>query len=448
MKVGQRIHGVPVLGTRYQIGRIIEKHRPHEVLIAVSRSDPKLVRSMVRVLEPFKIPIKTMPNLHGSDAQPAAIRSVTIDDLLTRAPIDLDMRRISRLVRGRRVLITGAGGSIGGELARQVAALDPSALVLLDRYENGLYALLGSLAAQSGGEATPVIADVTDPQRIRAVFAEHTPEIVFHAAAHKHVPLMEQNPCEAVKNNIVGTRLVADAAVEAGARRFVLISTDKAVNPASVMGASKRVAELIVEGHARTSGTAFAVVRFGNVLGSNGSVVPLFLEQIANGGPVTVTHPEMRRYFMSIREAVQLVLHAAAIGEDGETFVLEMGEPLRLLELARDLIRLAGFVPDREIPIIFTGVRRGEKLDEDVAAADEVLEPAGIEKILRVRALGRPAADLGETVARLERHAGAGDVAAVLQGLEQLVPSFVRGKEPTAKGNVTPIECAPTSARR
>jgi FlaA1/EpsC-like NDP-sugar epimerase len=283
------------------------------------------------------------------------------------------------------VLVTGAGGSIGSELCRQIAESRPAELMMLDRYENALYFTHRELAdAHPSLGLQPVIGDVTDETRVNQVLSQFRPQVVFHAAAHKHVPLMEDNPSEAVKNNVRGTRVMAEAAARHGVERFVLISTDKAVNPTSVMGAAKRVAEMLVTSFNGHSPTHFVAVRFGNVLASNGSVVPLFLSQIAKGGPVTVTHPEMRRYFMLIPEAVQLVLQAAAIGEDGDILVLDMGEQVKVAEMARDLIRLAGFIPDKDIEIAYTGVRPGEKLYEELVGADEHAEPSAVPKVLKI----------------------------------------------------------------
>jgi FlaA1/EpsC-like NDP-sugar epimerase len=431
-KVGQRIHGVPVMGTREKLAAIIARERPDEVLIAMPKADTATMRAVVRALEPFKIPIKTLPNLRDildGTVKVSQIRNLSIEDLLPRAPVGLDPEPVRALVQGRTVMVTGAGGSIGSELCRQIAALKPKALLLFERYENSLFAVANELADRNpGAPIWPIIGDVADYNRVSAVMAAHRPDMVFHAAAHKHVPLMELNPCEAVKNNVAGTWVLAQVAGRYDVGRVVLISTDKAVNPTSVMGATKRVAELIVQamaGSSNGSTTRFTAVRFGNVLGSNGSVVPRFLEQIHAGGPVTVTHPEMKRYFMLIPEAVQLVLHAAALAEGGEVFVLDMGEQIKVLDLARNLIRLSGFVPEEDIPIRFIGLRPGEKLYEELVGSTEVAERLPIEKIFRIRRQAAP--DMGhieESVQKLHRVAVHGDVAAVMQNLRALIPTF------------------------
>ena len=392
-KVGKRIHGIKVLGTRADLPQIVTHHRPHEVLVAMPGADPETVRSIVKALEPFKMPIRTLPNIRDLEncrITVTEIRDLSIEDLLPRAPVGLDVERVRELVSNRRVLVTGAGGSIGSELCRQIASLRSDG----PRYVRALRKQSVCDCQRSRGAISSIvrqaIGDVTDTRRLNAVFDEYRPEIVFHAAAHKHVPLMELNVCEAVKNNITGTRRVARAAIRHNVQKVVLISSDKAVNPSSVMGATKRVAEMIFQDlAARTGGTQFVAVRFGNVLGSNGSVVPRFLQQIKAGGPVTVTHPDMQRFFMLISEAVQLVLHAAAEGEDGALYVLDMGEQIKLLDMARNLIRLSGFVPDEEIPIVFTGPRPGEKLYEELVEEGESLELSGVDKILRVRIAAR-----------------------------------------------------------
>lgn len=429
-KVGQRIHGVPVLGTRDNLAEIIAKLRPVEVLVAIPRAEPEVLRGVVRSLEPFNIPIMTLPNLRDLlDGKVAVgqIRKLAVEDLLVRAPVGLNPQPVRRLIEGRRVLVTGAGGSIGSELCRQICACQPGRLVLFERNENGLYAITNELLDRADCSATTlrsVVGDVGDKVRVTSTFRDYRPEIVFHAAAHKHVPLMELNPCEAVKNNVGGTRILADAAEEYGVTRFVLISSDKAVNPTSVMGATKRTAELMLLARAVRSSTTFIAVRFGNVLGSSGSVVPRFLDQIRAGGPVTVTHPEIRRYFMLIPEAVQLVLHAASEGE-APIYVLDMGEQLKVLDLARDLIRLSGFVPDDEVRIVFTGLRPGEKLFEEIIGRDEIARPSQTERILRVRAKHSASPDeVTRHILELERLAHAEDESGVIRQLTTIVPEY------------------------
>jgi FlaA1/EpsC-like NDP-sugar epimerase len=428
-KVGRRIHGIPVLGTRRSLPEMIPAKRIHEVVVSIPSCDPSIIREIVKTLEPFNIPIKTLPNLRDildEKVTVSQIRNLSVEDLMTRVPVNLDLNPVRRMLEGKRVLVTGAGGSIGGELCRQIVKLNPKELVLYERYENGLYSISNELNADKNhNPIRPIIGDITDRARVEQVFQQHRPDIVFHAAAHKHVPLMEFNPCEATKNNVTGTKIVARAAARSGAEKFVLISTDKAVNPTSMMGASKRIAEMIVQILSQGSRTSFVTVRFGNVLASNGSVVPIFLEQISHRGPVTVTHPEMRRYFMLIPEAVQLVLISAAISGNAETYVLEMGEQVNVLEMARNIIRLSGFVPDVEIPIVFTGLRPGEKLYEEVVAEDEIAEPAGIAEILRIR----PIHQLNRRIVKrkvieLEKAAQLGDHQHVFRCVLNLVPTF------------------------
>jgi len=371
--------------------------------------------------------------LLGGAVRLQQLRDVQIEDLLRRAPIQTDTAQVAALLRGKRVLVTGAGGSIGSELCRQILRCSPASLILLGHGENSIFDISNELKVESSRFAPqpsnlkpcnlqPVIADIRFPERLTAVFAEHRPEIVFHAAAHKHVPLMEDNAVDAVLNNILGTQRVVEASIAAGVERFVLISTDKAVNPTSVMGVTKRIAELLVEAAARQTGCSYVAVRFGNVLGSRGSVVPFFQRQIAAGGPVTVTHPDVRRYFMTIPEAVQLVLQAAALGHGGEVFVLDMGQPVRIIDLARDLIRLSGLEPEHDIEIRFTGMRPGEKLFEELFAADEEYGRTRHEKIF-VAQNGRQ--DLLEPeVARLIEAAYRGDTAALEASFRILVPAY------------------------
>jgi FlaA1/EpsC-like NDP-sugar epimerase len=428
-KAGLRIHGLPVLGGHENLASILEQVSPQEILVAIPSASPAAIRSILRSLEPYKIPISTLPKLiEVTDGQVSVsqIRSLKIEDLLARAPVGLQAAPLARLLKGKRILVTGAGGSIGSELCRQIASLGPENLTLLDRYENGLFDVANDLADMSNCcPVRAVIGDITDEGRLEAVMADCRPAIVFHAAAHKHVPLMELNPCEAVKNNVLGTRRVMQAAAAYGAERFVLISSDKAVNPTSVMGTTKRVAEMLIQATGKSGPTTFLAVRFGNVLASTGSVVPRFLQQIKNGGPVTVTHPEMRRYFMLIPEAVQLVLHAAALAEAGAVYVLEMGDEVKVLDLARNLIRLSGFVPEEEIPIVFTGLRPGEKLFEELVGDNERASPSGVENILQVSPNASPRLDLlSFEIAELERLAREGDESATLRQLSKIVSSF------------------------
>jgi FlaA1/EpsC-like NDP-sugar epimerase len=447
-KVGHRIHGVPVLGTREDLPGVISRYRPDEILLAVPHAEPAAVRSIVRALESFKIPIKTLPNLRDlidGKTELSQIRSLSLEDLLARAPVGLDAEPLKHLIAGRRVMVTGAGGSIGSELCRQIAKLRPASLVMFDRYENGLHAIRVELEdAREKYGLYPFIGDVTDPVRVAEVIEQTQPEIIFHAAAHKHVPLMEENPCEAIKNNVRGTRVLAEAAEQHSVDRFILISTDKAVNPTSVMGASKRLAELVVQAHSTSLCTSFSVVRFGNVLGSNGSVLPRFIDQIKKGGPVTITHPEIRRFFMLIPEAVQLVLHAAAQAQSGATYVLEMGEQVKLVDMARDLIRLSGLVPEDEVAIEYVGLRPGEKLYEELVGRDEDVGPSSIEKVLRVTRRSDLAEGLTAAVAQIEADAACGRQDAVLSALRGLTGLSMADGE--AASVPAPVEIRPHAA--
>lgn len=446
-KIGQRIHGVPVLGSRHDLPRILALRQPHEIVIAIPGATAATMNGILEALASHKIRITTLPKLRDiidGTVTVSQIRTLSVEDLLTRAAIGLDPGVVERFIKGRRVMVTGAGGSIGSELCRQIAALRPAALIMYERYENSLFAVANDLADRRYGDrAVPIIGDVADVSRLDAVLTQYHPDVIFHAAAHKHVPLMEQNPCEAVKNNVMATRLLVDAAERHGVARFIQISTDKAVNPTSVMGVSKRVAELIVQAKGVGSRTSFSIVRFGNVLASNGSVVPRFLQQIRAGGPVTVTHPDMRRYFMLISEAVQLVLHTAARGASGETYVLEMGEQVKLVDLARNLIRLSGFVPDEDIKIEFVGLRPGEKVFEELVGENETEAPSGIDRIGLVRQRNAPSPDrLRADVSRLERLALDGDGPDVREQLRVIVPEFRSTSPATAVEALLPVRGA------
>ncbi len=364
------IYGVKVIGTVNDLAAAVDLHHVDEVIIAIPSAPGQLVRMVNDVCRLKGIVSRTMPGIYeliGGKVSVNRLREVDITDLLRREPVRVNDEAVGAALKDKRVLVTGAGGSIGRELCRQIARRSPAQLVLLGHGENSIFEILLELQNDYPDlNLSPVIADVRDPERLTQVFQQHQPQVVFHAAAHKHVPLMEANPVEALTNNILGTHNVVRAALAHHTERFVLISTDKAVRPSSIYGATKRLAEMIVLNAARDNERAFTVVRFGNVLGSRGSIIPIFKNQIAHGGPVTITHPDMYRFFMTIPEAVYLVLQAASMEQGGETFVLNMGEPVRILDLAEDLIRLSGLEPHRDIQIAYTGIRPGEKLTEEL----------------------------------------------------------------------------------
>ncbi len=389
-KQGMKIQGLPVLGDRERISEVVRDYKPRQAIIAMPTAPGKTIRRFVELCQQAGVETKTIPGIYellSGRVSVSQIRDVRIEDLLRREPVKIETDQVARMIRGKRVLVSGAGGSIGAELCRQALQHGAAELILLGHGENSIFHITRELLSvlQSPVSIVPVIADIRDRRRLQSIFEKHRPHIVFHAAAHKHVPLMECNVAEAVTNNVLGTQCLIEVAEQTDVERFVLISTDKAVNPTSVMGATKRVAEKLVEAAAARNGRVFVAVRFGNVLGSRGSVVNIFREQIARGGPVTVTHPDMRRYFMTIPEAVQLVLQAAAIGQGGEIFVLDMGEPVPIVELARDLIRLSGLEVGRDIDIEFIGARPGEKLFEELFAEGEVCQRTQHEKVFVCR---------------------------------------------------------------
>ena len=393
-KAGRSIASVPVLGGLADLVNVIARKGVDEVLICIPSADGRTVRRIVdRVREVAPdVACRTMPALHevlSGHVQINRIRNVTIDDLLRRPTVELDSAGVMGYLRGKRVMVTGAGGSIGSELVRQICAFEPSVVILFGHGENSIYQLERELDVNWPGiHYISVIAQVQNVVRLENVFQRYQPDVIFHTAAHKHVPLMELNPEEAVFNNVVGSRNLVDLAVKYGVTHFVNVSTDKAVNPTSVMGATKRIVEMLVEAASQRSGPdqTFVSVRFGNVLGSRGSAVPIFKRQIAAGGPVTVTHPDMVRYFMTIPEAARLVLQASAQGRNGEIYILDMGEPVKVLDLVTDLIKLSGLEPDVDIPIVFTGKRPGEKLYEELMTEREEAARTEHEKIFVARA--------------------------------------------------------------
>lgn len=423
-----RIHDVEIVGRTAQIRELCEHYGVQEVLIALPNAGPREIRKLVERCEGTGVLFRTMPaltDLIEGRMHVSRIREVSIADLLGRDAVQLDSELIGRELRGRRILVTGAGGSIGSEMCRQIAAFGPQRLILVEQAENNLFEIDRELRARHGKlDVGAYVADITDRQRIEWIFRSQQPSSVFHAAAHKHVPIMEINPGEAVKNNVVGTKIVADTCLSLGVGKMVMISTDKAVNPTSIMGCTKRVAEMYVQGLTGSGKTHFVTVRFGNVLGSSGSVVPIFRQQIAAGGPVTVTHPDMTRYFMTIPEAAQLVLQAGTMGQGGEIYMLHMGEPVRILDLARDMITLSGLRPGVDIEIVFTGKRPGEKLYEELANEGENLGPTSHPKIgiWKFRPENRESVLAG--IQRLIALADAGDLADIQSELKRIVPEY------------------------
>ncbi len=377
-KQGTQIHGMPVLGTVEHLPKICEERDIEEIAIAMPSASHSELMRVVRVCEGAKIRFSTVPSLTdiaSGKLRVSQIREVDINDLLGRETVQLDLDLIEAFARDKIILVSGAGGSIGSEMCRQLCNFNPKLLLLVEQAENPLFGIERELRSQfSAVPIRAVICDVTDSARVGEIFESCKPQVVIHAAAHKHVPLMECNAGEAIKNNVIGTQVVADAADNCGTANFVMISTDKAVNPTSIMGSSKRIAEMYVQDLSTTSKTHFVTVRFGNVLGSEGSVVPIFKKQIEQGGPVTVTHPDMKRYFMTIPEASQLILQAATMGKGGEIFVLDMGEPVKIVDLAKTLITLSGFRPGEEIEVVFTGLRAGEKLFEELSIEGEDMQ--------------------------------------------------------------------------
>jgi FlaA1/EpsC-like NDP-sugar epimerase len=409
-KKNLRIHGVRVLGTIDELRHILRDNRPDEVILAIPSASGDMRQRVVNLTREGNVPVKTLPGLYeliaGESDLATQIRPVQVEDVLGREPVEVDLDATAAYLKGETVLVTGAGGSIGSELCRQIARLGPQRLILVDQGETALFEIERELVDERGFAASiPVLADCKSRTKMRQVFERYQPGVVFHAAAYKHVPLMEANPLESVRNNSLATRVLVEAAAEHGAKRFVLISTDKAVNPKTVMGQSKALCEWIVEAYGAREdvSTRYVAVRFGNVLGSSGSVIPIFRRQIAKGGPVTVTHPEMTRYFMTIPEAASLVVQAGSIGGRGDVFVLDMGEPVRILDLAMQMIRLSGKDPEHDIEIEIVGSRPGEKLHEELWGEGEVAEPTVHPKIRRVRGPIVDSAWLQDELAALDR---------------------------------------------
>lgn len=434
-KIKNQIYSIPVDGPLGELARVVRTYRVEEAIIAIPSAPGRVVRRVTEACRKINLPFRTMPGLYellGGKINVSRLREVDITDLLRRQPVTIDNELIGLSLSGKRVLITGAGGSIGSELCRQVARWGPSDLVLLGHGENSIFeAMLELRNSFPSIPLHPVIADIRDTNRMFNVFEKHRPEVVFHAAAHKHVTLMEGNIEEAITNNVLGTRNVLEMATNFDTERLVMISSDKAVRPTSVMGATKRIAEMLVIDAAHRTGRSFSVVRFGNVLGSRGSIVPIFKRQIAQGGPITITDPEMKRFFMTIPEAVHLVLQAAAMGTGGEMFILNMGEQVKIMDLAEDLIRLSGLEPGRDIEIIFTGIRPGEKLREELWDGTSNLRPTPHPEILR---MARDEPMSGESLEKIVEEllylAREGDATALLERMDRIIPGSTVSSTP------------------
>jgi len=445
-KQGIFIHGASVLGRTEDIRRICEEEEVEEIIIAMPTATQKELRRVIELCSGTKLKFQSLPgvgDLIDGRVTVSQIRPVDIDDLLGRETVELDSEAVRRFIRGRRILITGAGGSIGSEMCRQVCNYQPAELILVEQAENPLFDIENELKdAYPDIPTEPCVCDICDRQRVMDIWRGRRPEVVVHAAAHKHVPLMERNPCEAVKNNVLGTKNVADASCEHGVAEFVLISTDKAVNPSSIMGATKRVAEIYTQSlNGREGcGTQFKSVRFGNVLGSSGSVVPTFRKQIAAGGPVTVTHAEMTRYFMTIPEASQLVLQAAATGIGGQIYLLDMGDPVKIVDLAKQMITLSGFRPGADIDITFTGVRPGEKFFEELHTKGEDIGPTVHPKVLVWKHSPTSWEKVSQSIEELRRLQNCPDREKIVAILKSIVPEYrpqnQLGTETSPAGNI------------
>ncbi len=444
-KKGFSIHGIPIFGPRSMIGEVIKKHKPEEILIALPTASHGVIRETYELCKPFNLPIKTLPKFYeilDGKVSVSQIKPLSLEDLLEREPVRADIKEVKDYIADKAVLVTGAGGSIGSELCRQIIRYNPSDLIMFDRYENSLFDIDLELQARlkekelavKGENPSPVIhtvlGDVCDKDTLEHLFLKHKPRIVFHAAAHKHVPLIEHNPLEAIKNNIFGTKNILDASSRHAVESFVMISTDKAVNPANIMGATKRVAEYLTRNMNSISSAKFTTVRFGNVLGSNGSVIHIFKEQLKKNGPLTVTHPEIKRYFMLIPEAVQLVLIAAASDSGGDLFVLDMGEQIKIVDLAENFIRLSGFVPHEDIKIEFTGLRPGEKLYEELFDDTEKVITTFHDK-LRVAVSDKipTMENLAAHISTLEHIVSNNSVDEIIPEIRKIVPNFRNQKD-------------------
>lgn len=440
-KIGTIILGVKVVGDRSKIEIAAQQYNASVILLAIPSISPEDKKEILDICKRTDCRIQIIPRLEemfGSDNLLREVRDVDVEDLLGREPIRLDTKGIKDYIEGKVVAVTGGGGSIGSELSRQIARFGPRKLIIIDIYENNAYDLQNELKyAFPDLDLEVLIASVRDKKRIDSIFSEYRPEVVFHAAAHKHVPLMEHSPSEAIKNNVFGTLNVAEAADRYGVRKFVMVSTDKAVNPTNIMGATKRICEMIIQAMDRTSKTDYVAVRFGNVLGSNGSVVPLFKRQIARGGPVTITHEDVTRFFMTIPEAAQLVIQAGAYATGGEIFILDMGSPVKIYDLANDLIKLSGFVPGKDIKIEVTGLRPGEKLYEELLMDEEGLRKTTHEKIFIAKPSDIDVTELRSRIDELRFFVDKGDKGEIAKKVSEIVCTYDLSKFGSNQGNVS-----------
>ena len=422
--IGKRLGGIKIYGGREQMKEAIKKYFVDEVIVAIPTADRETLEYVMEVCRQMKCPVRRFGNIADVDLNTAVVTNINLEELLRRDSVQLNMQTVKEFICGKVVMVTGGVGSIGSEICRQVLSFGCSKLIIYDFNENGLFYIDAELREKYAGQYCLKLGSVRDTKRLKEVFEETKPQIIFHAAAHKHVPMMEINPREAIKNNVFGTLNVANAAIMYGVEKMILISTDKAVNPTNIMGASKRIAEMTIQMLNGLSDTDFAAVRFGNVLGSNGSVVPTFQKQIERGGPVTVTHPDMRRYFMTIPEAVQLVLEAGAMANGGEIFVLDMGEPVKIYDLACDLIKLSGLQPNVDIKIEFTGLRPGEKLFEEISLKDENVTKTNNAKIFVMKPLDYDQSDLAIDIKALQSTLDSENISTMFNAVRKLVPTF------------------------
>lgn len=433
-KLGKKIHNIPVIGTCEDIKRIVKDYEVDEIIFSIANIENKRKKEIIEICKSCKCVVKTIPGIYEiieGKVDIKNIRDVEIEDLLGRETININTKEISNYLENKTILVTGGGGSIGSELCRQIAKVNPKKLILLDIYENNAYEIQQELIRKYKDKLNleVIVGSIRDENRLDSIFAKYKPEVVFHAAAHKHVPLMEKSPCEAIKNNVFGTKNVALMADKYKVKRFVLISTDKAVNPTNIMGATKRCAEMIIQTMNERSKTEFVAVRFGNVLGSNGSVIPLFKKQIEEGGPITVTHPEVTRFFMTIPEAVSLVIQAGAMAKGGEIFVLNMGESVKIVDLAKNLIHLSGFEPDVDIKIEFSGLRPGEKLYEELLMDEEGLKQTNHNKIFIGKPIDINIEKLEKDLKLLKLAVDNEEAEAIEYIMKSLVPTFIREEE-------------------